>query len=117
MGMAEIKAKARRALHGALSVQATWTSNLTGESKPLTVRWHSKQALRGELSNDGYAQILDSQDRLIFNKEELEELQVTLSRGDKILMPPLYENAELMVEEREETIGPIEEIWLSTRTR
>ena len=117
MGIAEIKANARRALHGALSVPATWTSALTGETKAVTVRWHNKQALRGELSSDGYAQMLETQDRLVFNMEELATLQITLSRGDKILMPPIYENAELQIEEMEEITGPIEQIWQSVRTR
>lgn len=109
MSIAQIKANARRALHGALSVSAKLQRG--SESFDVTVRWHSKTMLYGADASDGYAQTIEGLDSIIFNGEELLERSLVPQRGDTIVMPDLYQGAQLVLQEMEPLRGPIEQKW------
>lgn len=111
MGIAEIKANARRALHGALSVSATLRPYGGTPDMTVSVRWHSKTMLYGADASDGYAQTIEGLDSIIFNVEELDQLGVALQRGDLIIMPAAYQGARLVLEEMEPVRGPVEQKW------
>ncbi|HGE7063275.1 TPA: hypothetical protein ACGCAJ_004704, partial [Serratia marcescens] len=70
---AAVKAKARRDVHASLSVSARYES-YTGEVvDDLSVRWHNKQALLGDIENGGYASVIEGIERIIFMRAELQE--------------------------------------------
>lgn len=117
MNIAEIKANARRALHGALSVSAALQRadgtavTVDGEPATVTVRWHSKTMLYGADASDGYAQTIEGLDSVIFNAEELAEKGIEVRRGDKVVMPAAFQGAVLVLQEQEPLRGPVELKW------
>ena len=114
--LAAIKAKARRDIHKGLSVAAQHRAVSSGTLTDIDVRWHSKQVLLGDLSDTGYASIIEGIERIIFNRDELQEKAVVLREGDiVILTAPEYDNTQLALKVREETRGPVEIIWQVVR--
>lgn len=113
--LAEIKARARKAVHTAFSVPAEHRSY--GETTPntLNVRWHNKLVLQGNGTSDGYAETIEGIDRLVFDIEELAAKGLTLERGDTVTMGPLYQGVVLVLEEKEPMTGPVEQKWWVAR--
>lgn len=111
MGIAEIKANARRALHGALSVSATLRPYGGASDVMVSVRWHSKTMLYGADASDGYAQTIEGLDSIIFNAEELHALGVVPNRGDVVTIHGELHTTHLVLEEMEPIRGPIEHKW------
>lgn len=113
--LAEIKARARKAVHTAFSVSASHKAYGADTPTAVTVRWHNKLVLQGNGTSDGYASTIEGIDRLVFDIDELAEKGITLERGDTITMGPLYQNVVLVLEEKEPVTGPVEQKWWVAR--
>ena len=114
---AAIKAKARRDVHASLSVPARYENYAQDVIvEDLSVRWHNKIAIMGDLENGGYANIVEGIERIIFTREELAVKGVVLSEGDSIIMTAEgYENARLVLKTQEPIVGPVEVVWQVAR--
>lgn len=83
MGFAEAKAKARRVVHDTMARPASFYADPGVDSwEALTVRFHSKSAVIGDLpgTNLNYAETQDARDRLIFWRAELDGIPGVTSR-------------------------------------
>jgi len=114
---AAIKAKARRDVHRAFGVAASHTDVVSGVlTEDLSVRWHNKQVLLGDLQDSGYASVIEGIERVIFERAELVAKGITLKKGDVITITAEgFENAKLIIHEREPIVGPIEVKWWVAR--
>lgn len=116
--MADIKTRARRAIHDRAAVPALYfaTPDAT-ESVEITVRWHNKIAASGDLDGQ-YAQALDAVDRLVFHQDNLNDPErdapVVLKYAGEVVIPE-YENTTFSLDQREPTDGPSEVIWTVAR--
>lgn len=113
--LAEIKARARKAVHTAFSVSADHRAYGSDTPTAIMVRWHNKLVLQGNGTSDGYASAIEGIDRLVFNLDELAEKGIALERGDTVTMGPLYQNVVLVLEEMEPATGPVEQKWWVAR--
>ena len=113
--MAEIKARARKAVHAAFSVSAEHRAYGSVTPTVVQVRWHNKLVLQGNGTSEGYASTIEGIDRLVFNLDELAEKGIALERGDTVTMGPLYQNVVLVLEEMEPATGPVEQKWWVAR--
>ena len=134
MSLADIKVRARRAIHGRLAVPA----HLVDEDHPdglifaddytgtrLTVRYHNKIARGGDLNGD-YAEIIDGIDKLVFLDENVAEVSaalvangqpaLVLSRGAEITIPG-YKGLTFTLDTQEPPDGPAETLWVVARIR
>lgn len=114
---AAIKAKARRDVHRAFGVAASHTDIVSGVlTEGLSVRWHNKQVLLGDLQDSGYASVIEGIERVIFERAELAQKNINLKTGDIITITAEgFENARLTIREREPIVGPIEVKWWVSR--
>ena len=114
MSIADQKAKMRRAVHSAFSLSAEHNDGTT--TTPITVRWHSRLTLTGQLGNEGYSETLDNITRLIFNGEELARIGLVMGRNDVIkITEPGYNSPTFVLENLEPSDGPIEIAWKVSR--
>lgn len=130
----DIKARARRAIHGRLAASAT----LVDEAHPaglifgedytglgLTVRYHTKIAKTGDLDGS-FAEVIDGIDRLVFNDENLAEVSaalvdngeapLSLSRSATVTIPE-YKGLRFTLDSQEPPDGPLETIWVVARSK
>ncbi len=113
--LAEIKARARKAVHAAFSVSAGHRSYGSDIHTTIQVRWHNKLVLQGNGTSDGYADVIEGIDRMVFDIDELADKGIALERGDTITMGPEYHGAVLVLEEMEPMTGPVEQKWWVAR--
>lgn len=134
MSLADIKAKARRAIHGRLAVSATlvdddhpdgliFADDYTGAG--LTVRYHNKLDRTGALTDD-YAEIIDGIDRLVFHDENVAEVSaalvdngeapLALSRGAQVTIEG-YKGLTFALDSQQPPDGPGETVWVVARKR
>lgn len=134
MSLADIKARARRAIHGKLGVAASLVDDdhpdglLFGEEYTgtgLLVRYHNKLQRNGDLDGD-YATIIDGIDKLVFLDENVAEVSAALvANGEAPLV--LGNGAEVKIAEykglsfaldtQEPPDGPLETVWVVARLR
>lgn len=112
---AQIKYDARRAVHDALKVDAVYTGPDGITSVTLGVRWHNKINRHGDIEAQGYAEIIEGIDRIIFDLEELAAKSVTLRREGTVTMPEIMGGATFSLDAQEPDAGPMLRIWLVTR--
>lgn len=134
MSLADIKAKARRAIHGRLAVSASliddahptgliFADDYTGPG--LTVRYHNKLDRNGGLTDD-YAEIIDGIDRLVFHDENVAEVSAALvangeaplavSRAAEITIED-YKGLTFVLDTQQPPDGPGETVWVVARKR
>lgn len=115
-----IKASTRRAVHDVFKVRALYQDATMEEPIPVSIRWHNKIGVIGQETNQGYAEVIEGVDRIIFNREELEKTNllsgsgrsVTPMKGGRIqLIDPLFNNAKLILDSKEPVVGPVDEVW------
>lgn len=113
---AAVKAKARRDVHASLSVSARYES-YTGEViDGLSVRWHNKLAVLGDIENGGYANVIEGIERIIFMRAELQEKGVSLDESDIIVITAEgFNDARLLLKTQEPIVGPTEVVWQVAR--
>jgi hypothetical protein len=110
---AALKAQARRAVHDTLAVDAVYEDAHLPEPVGLRVRWHNKISRFGDIENIGYSEIIEGINRVIFDREELNEKGIMLRRGGRVtLTAPQYEGAVLVLDSQEPHSGPINLTWL-----
>lgn len=113
--LAEIKARARKAVHTAFSVSADHRAYGSDTPTAIMVRWHSRPTCRCPAAPACYASTIEGIDRLVFDLDELAEKGIDLERGDTVTMGPLYQNVVLVLEEMEPATGPVEQKWWVAR--
>lgn len=134
MSLADIKAKARRAIHGRLAVSAQlvdedhpdgliFADDYTGNR--LTVRYHNKLERGGDLDGS-YAEIIDGIDKLVFLDENVAEVSaalvangeapLTLARDAKVTISE-YKGLAFLLDTQQPPDGPSETVWVVARTR
>lgn len=121
---ASLKASTRRAVHDTFKVNALYQDAFMSQPLAVSVRWHNKIGVVGQDTNDGYAEVIEGVDRLIFNREELQRLAHVTdnnqplypTKGGKVkLTDPLFNGAVLVLDTKEPTTGPVDEVWNVTR--
>jgi len=134
VSLADIKAAARRAIHGRLAVPATlvdedhpdgliFAEDYTGTG--LTVRYHNKIDRSGDLDGD-YAEIIDGIDKLVFLDSNVAEVSaalvangepaLVLSRGAEVTIPA-YKDLTFVLDSQQPPDGPSETLWVVARKR
>lgn len=115
-----IKASTRRAVHDTFKVRALYHDPRMSEPMPVSVRWHNKIGVIGQETNQGYAEVIEGIDRVIFNREELEKSAIItpdrnpimpMKGGTIQLVDPLFNNSVLRLDSREPIVGPVDEVW------
>ena len=101
-------AVSRRAVHSTMGVAATYEDPSSPGVVGLRVRWHNRLALQGDLVEAGYANVVDGVNRVVFDKAELDEKGVVLSRGAELTMP---DGTVLILDHQEPVVGPVTVIW------
>jgi len=105
-----LRTQARRDIFRAFTVKATYGDSVADPPVELAVNWHSRFGLPvGDLAGSDYAGVLESIDRLVFDRAELTEKGLTLRRGGKVSLTDYGYSFTLDV--REPTSGPVREIW------
>lgn len=102
------KAAARRAVHTAMGVAADYEDSNVPGRVGLRVRWHNRVGIDGNLVEAGYSNFVEGINRVIFDKQELDEKGVVLSRGSRVYMA---DGAVLILSHQEPITGPIEVVW------
>lgn len=123
----QAKAKARRAVHAAFAVPAFYLDDSINAPVELRCRWHNKlQIPMGDLDGEGFSQIIEGIDQIVFQREvndeetlevvrDVDGNQVTLKRGGRLTFPSLL-NVSFQLNFMKPDTGPVEEVWAVTRT-
>jgi hypothetical protein len=102
--------KAQREIHAAFSISASYTDSTVTEPVALDVRWHSRFGLPvGDIGGGDYAGVLETIDRLIFNRAQLTAAGIRLRRTGQVYLSQYDYTFSLDV--REPNTGPVVEIW------
>jgi hypothetical protein len=114
---ADIKAEARKAVHAAFSLAATYVGPNSVEAPiALRVRWHPAGARLGDLAGaSGYAEIVSTSDKVIFDVSELGTLDLQPVRGGVVTLAVAGETVTVRLDTKTESDGPIVEAWQVTR--
>lgn len=105
------KARMRKAVHTAFCLSGDLVRG-GQETVSLSVRYHNKIAIMGDLMEAGYSEVIDGVDRMIFNREELREKGIVLQYGNIVqLTDPGFENIKVSLVAQEPYNGPIEVKW------
>lgn len=120
MSISDIKRKARQAIHGKFGEPCTYTApggavfpspEELAVGRTLTVRFATK--LRTFQPESDALTILEGVERVIFNQQELDALELTPEHGGRIVAPG-YE-LELDLDQPLDSDGPINRYWTVTR--
>ena len=122
---ANAKKIARRAVHSVFGVRAFYYTDDSANAIETRARWHNKHIVNvGDLAGDGYSQIIEGIDRIVFLREDYEDgsfvldskgQPLTLERGGLVEFPDSLPNAQFVLDHKEPDDGPIEETWNVTR--
>ena len=105
-----LRTRARRDIFRAFTVRATYSDPSVGEPVELAVNWHSRFGLPvGDLAGSDYSGVLETIDRLVFDRAELTEKGLSLRRGGRVALTDYGYGFTLDV--REPNSGPVREIW------
>lgn len=105
-----LRTQARRDIFRAFTVRATYSDGGAGEPVELAVNWHSRFGLPvGDLAGSDYSGVLETIDRLVFDRAELVEKGLALRRGGRVALTDYGYSFTLDV--REPNSGPVREIW------
>lgn len=84
MGWADIKRQARLRVHAQFAVSATYSAPNSADPIPCNVRLHTKIAQFGDLDREGFGQVVEDINRVIFLQSEVTPVRkglVTLYSG------------------------------------
>lgn len=108
--LADLKNKARRALHDKLSVAALYQDNVITTPEPIRVRYHNKIVIEGDPYGLGQAETIEGSDKVILlNDPDTPEVR----RGGTITIPEY--DLVLRLETLEPHDGPAIQTWRATR--
>ena len=111
-GFAALRLQARRTVHDTFAGPATYQDSSMDEAVALRVRWHNKRATLGDIESQGYAQVVDSVDRLVFDQDELTTKDVTLRHRGVVTMD---DGAVYSLDVQDPSNGPISVSWTAVR--
>lgn len=113
MSWTEIMAAARRVVRSTFAENAVYTHPNRGMTEaPISVSWHNRLAIQGNLDNTGYTDLIEGVNRAIFNREELAQKNLVLYKGGQVkLTDSLNEGVVLILDSMEPHVGPVNEIW------
>lgn len=111
----ELRQKLRRQVHASFAVRAFYRDVTMAGAVEIEVKFHDK-SVRFIGDNDGYASVIESVDRLIFNSEEIAAKHVPLKAKGRIILPD-YDNAVFLLDNLEPADGPINITWNVTREK
>lgn len=107
-----LKARTRRIVHSTFSGDSTYQDDFLVDPITLNVRWHNKIQVVGDLESGGYAETIEGIERIIFDREELQEKGVLLNHAGLVIMA---DGTRLRLQSQEPIVGPIEVIWQVAR--
>lgn len=112
MAITDIIAGMRRVVHSTFGETAYYEDPFKTGRRDVSVRWHNRVALRGNIEDEGYSDIIEGINRAIFNQEELKQEGITLNKGGRVtLTHPLNGSVMLLLDSMEPHVGPINEVW------
>lgn len=115
---ASIKAEARKAVHDAFAIPATYAgpSDIDDVVEGLRVRWHPAGVRLGDLAGAaGYAEVVTASDRVIFDRTHLTALGLTPTRGGIVTLTVAGDTLALRLDTKADSDGPVTETWMVTR--
>lgn len=109
--------RARRVVHKTMSHAATYEHPKNpGVVTSLSVRWHNRKLVQGNLVETGYADVLEGVNDVIFDIEELAEKSIVLKAGGIVrLTSPAFNGAFLSLDSQQPDTGPINRVWSVTK--
>lgn len=113
MSFAQAKARMRRIVHDTMRIAATYQDACMLQPVGLRVRFHTKRIMPFGDMGDGYAEVIENNDRVVFDLEELATLGVTPMKGAIVVLTD--DNIVCRLTTKDEKTGPIEEIWAVAR--
>lgn len=110
---AVLKQLCRQQLHDTLAVAASYSHPSLISPVDVGVRWSDGIKQFGDLqAGDGYAEITEGIQRLVFDRGELAAKGLVLARGG-IVQIPQYQ-ITITLELRQPYDGPVNEVWQVT---
>lgn len=106
-----VKALTRRVVHNTFGGDAVYFDSIQPETG-LSVRWHNKIQVAGDLEGQGYAETIEGVERVVFDREELAAKGVVLRNNGVVRMA---DGTVLILAVQEPIVGPIEVIWQVAR--
>jgi hypothetical protein len=126
---AKAKASLRRKVHEIFGVTAFYQDSSMSEPVEIRARWHNKETNLGDLDNEGYAEIVEGIERIVF--EAAEARTHNIKRGGQVWFPeygsgmgvglgsPLggEDNGppKFTLHLMRKNSGPVEEVWEVTQ--
>lgn len=109
----KLKAQVRQTVHKTFGVPALYADSATPSPVDVRVRWHSRIEQVGDLENQGYANVIQGVDRIVFLSSDARSLGVKKNGTVKILnsFEPGVDEPVFVLVAREPKTGPVEEIW------
>ena len=103
----------RRVTHDAMGVTWDYTDPEIISAVKLRVRWSSKSAAIGNLAFQGYTEMDEGIDTVIFDRDELAEKGINLQRGGTLTgqVGGPFEGAVLRLDSQLPDNGPINRTW------
>lgn len=108
---AATKSKARQVLHDTLAVSALYQDSTLVEPVSLRVRFHTKINRFGDLVEQGWAEVIEGVNRLIFNIPELTEKGVIPRNGATVSLAAPFDGVVLVLHVEEPGDGIVSATW------
>jgi len=109
---AAAKMRVRKLVHATLSISALYESKHLAAPEPLQIRWHNKLTDNGDMESQGYPVSIDTIDKVVFDRVDLEQRGIVISKGGLLTITAKGFNGQrLHIDMRDPTCGPTEEIW------
>ena len=112
---AKAKSLVRRTVYKTFGVPAFYKDSSLSTPVAISARWHNKIERMGDLDNQGYAEIIQGIDRVLFDATEARTVGV--KRLGEVSFPELAATPTsaiptFILNTRETETGPDREIWL-----
>jgi hypothetical protein len=105
---AQTKLDARRVVQSIFGVEAWYSDSVDSQPRELRARCHNRKTLVGELNTDGYAEVVDSVDRIVFVPGDTPGLVLRMNGQVRF---PSRNDETFVLRVRERSDGPLEEVW------
>jgi hypothetical protein len=113
MSFAQAKARMRRVVHDTMAVDATYLDATMVAAVGLRVRFHTRRVSAIGGMGDGYAEVIENAERIVFDVEELTAAGVTPIKGGIVTLTD--DGFCLRLVTLDEATGPVEQIWTAVR--
>lgn len=115
---ASVKSAARRVVQETFGVQAFYADASLSAPIEMRIRWHDKTSKPyGDLvDGSGYAEVVESIERIVCIPEDLEGNPVVLQRQGTFTSIATLPGATITLDYREPATGVLEEVWRVVRS-